>query len=124
VAQLSRIHPIILVPCLHQGIFPRIAYDHFGDVWFQQIVQPGGAGPLFKRHPQTSLQPLEEFQDGPCFGFQDGFDDEFPGRVPDRNRRAGLMYVHPNILGAVHLGAPFVGPQPTYKAYAQRGALS
>ena len=46
--QLPRIHAVMLIALLQQGIPTRIADHHSGDVRLQQVVQPGGPGSFFK----------------------------------------------------------------------------
>src|SRR5712691_3245050 len=55
--QPARVDFVTLVALFHGGILPRIAHHQSGDVWLQQVVQPGGPGSFFKRDVQVSRSP-------------------------------------------------------------------
>jgi hypothetical protein len=38
IGQFSGIDAIVLVARFQQGVLPRIAHQHFSDVWLEQIV--------------------------------------------------------------------------------------
>src|SRR6202795_5254262 len=61
--QLARIDAVALVPNFQQSIFSRITHQHFGDVGFEQIVQPRRASSFFKGHPQTSTKSVINSRD-------------------------------------------------------------
>ena len=111
--QLPCIYAIVLVARFQQRVLARVAYDHFGHVRLEQVVQPGGTSAFLERYPQSSLQSLEKFQDGSCFRFDQGLHYQFSAGVPDRNGYACLMHIHANILCPIHGGAPFRRPEPT-----------
>jgi hypothetical protein len=116
--QLARVDAIALVAGVEQGILARIADHQVGDVRPQQIVEPGGAGALFKGHMQRAPQPRQELENGGRFGLQQAFHHQLAALLQDRDRDRCLMHVQANILRTVHQGAPFVGccelPLTTY----------
>src|SRR5437879_3277980 len=87
---------------MQQSVLPRIAHDHFGDVRFQQVIQPSSAGSFFEGDPPTFLYSPNEREDGGSLRLDNGLYDQFSGCIPDRNGDACLMYVHGNILFPVH----------------------
>src|SRR6266581_1961332 len=75
----------------------------------EQIVEPGSPSSFFESHRQSPAQSRKEFQNGYGFRFQDRFHDYLALGIHYRYRDRCLMNVEPNILFAVHEGAPFVG---------------
>src|SRR6266852_4378075 len=75
----------------------------------EQIVEPGSPSSFFESHRQSSAQSRKEFQNGYGFRFQDRFHDYLALGIHHRYGDRCLMNVEPNILFAVHEGAPFLG---------------
>ena len=107
IGQLSSIDPVILVPRFQQGVFPRIAHQHFCDVRLEQFVQPRRASSFFQGHMHASAQSVDKLQDRCCFRFDDGLHHQLAGRVQNRSRDRCLVHIQPNILNFIqHEGAP------------------
>jgi hypothetical protein len=97
-----RIDPIVFVAGIQQSTLPRIADDDFRDMWFSQIVQPGGAGAFFKRDPQTASYSSDEPEDRSRFGFDDRLRHQFYSGIQN-NCLPGIKYTFVQFLRAVVL---------------------
>jgi hypothetical protein len=106
IGQLSSVDAIVLVSHFQQRIFPWVAYQYFGDMRLEQVVQPGRAGPFFQAHLHASSQSLNELQDGRRFRLQDALHQQMPTRIQNRCGDRCLVHIQTNILGVIHRGAP------------------
>jgi hypothetical protein len=53
------------------------------------------------------MQSSDEFEDSGSFRFDDALHQQLASRTSDRNGDTVPMYIHANILSAIHVGAPF-----------------
>jgi hypothetical protein len=106
IGQLSSIDAVALVPDFQQGIFSRIAHQHFANVRFEQVVQSRRASSFLEGHTQAAAQSLDKLEQSGRFRFQNALQDQLAGRVQHRSGDGCRVNVQPNILGVIHEGAP------------------
>jgi len=100
--QPARVDLVALVALSHGLVFPWIAHHQFRDVRSQQVVQPGGGSAFFKGDLQVSTQPIDKLQNHARFRLDDAFHHDLSCTIHHRNRNAFLVYIHTDILFAIH----------------------
>jgi hypothetical protein len=122
--QFPCVDTVVPVADLHERISAWIAHYHSGSVRFQQVIQPSSGGSFLKGDLQIAAQSTHKLQNHTGFGLDDTFHHDLSRSIPDRDRNAFLVYIHPDIFSADHQGRSSSGAvELALKTYSTRGAL-
>src|SRR5271169_746034 len=123
-SQFLRINPVTLVAFFQQSIPAWIAHYDLGDVWLQQVKQPGGPGSFFKSDMQVPAQPFHKLKNGGRLRFDDRLHNYLPSGIHHRDGNRFFVHVQADILDAVHIRVSLsVEFCLTTQKLPQRGAL-
>jgi hypothetical protein len=107
--QPARVDLVTLVALFHGGILSWITHHQSGDVWLQQVVQPGGPGSFLQGDVQAPALPLDKLENSAGLGFDDAFHHQLASRIHGRDGDAFPVDIHADILRVVvvHWGRSF-----------------